>query len=80
MSDSGVSVSYFVAAFSSVFVGIFWVVFPGFFPLGIPKVQRHSNLVDLEKCCKVSIWSQRLVPIQKRTSPLKFDDLAGKLG
>ena len=32
------------------FQGIFWVVFPGFFPLGIPKVQRVLNLVDLEKC------------------------------
>ena len=28
---SDVSVPHFVAAFSSVFVGIFWVVFPGFF-------------------------------------------------
>ena len=28
------------------------MVFPGFFPLGIPKVQRVLNLVDLEKCFK----------------------------
>ena len=54
---SGVSVPHFVAAFSSVFVGIFWVVFPGFFPLGIPKVQRNANPVDLEKCCKMRLFS-----------------------
>ena len=24
------------------------MVFPGFFPLGIPKVQRNANLVDLK--------------------------------
>ena len=34
------------------FQGIFWVVFPGFFPLGTPKVQRIANFVDLEKCWK----------------------------
>ena len=50
LGDSGVSVPHFVAAFSSVFVGIFWAVIPGFFPFGIPKVQRITNLVDLEKC------------------------------
>ena len=35
-----------------IFSGIFRVVFPGFFPLGIPKVQRNANLVesDLENC------------------------------
>ena len=32
------------------FQGIFWVVFPGFFPLGIPKVRKNAHLVDLEKC------------------------------
>ena len=47
LGDSGVSVSYFVAAFSSVFVGIFRVVVSRFFPLGIPKVQRIANLVDV---------------------------------
>ena len=54
------------------FVGIFWVVFPGFFPLGIPKVQRIANLVDLEKCFPMSIWMQNLASIQKRTSLSKF--------
>ena len=29
------------------FLGGFFVVL---FPLGIPKVQRNANLVDLEKC------------------------------
>ena len=53
--NSGVSVPHFVAAFSSVFVGGFWVVFPGFFPLGIPKVQRKIYLIDLVKSCPTSI-------------------------
>ena len=35
-------------------------------------VQRCDNLVDLDKCCKMSIHFQRLVPIQPRTSPLQF--------
>ena len=30
-------------------------------------VQRHVNLVDLEKCSKTSIWMQKSVPIQPRT-------------
>ena len=25
--------------------------------LGIPKVQKNANLVDLEKCCKMRLWS-----------------------
>ena len=54
------------------------MVFPGFFPLGIPKVQRCDNLVDLEKSCKMSIYLQNLVSIQRRTSRLTFDDLAEK--
>ena len=41
-------------------------------------VRRIENLVDLEKCWKMSIWSQRSALIQRRTSPLKFDDLAEK--
>ena len=35
-------------------------------------VQRCGNLVDLEKCCKMSIWTQRSALIQPRTSPPKF--------
>ena len=41
-------------------------------------VRRCDNLVDLEKCWKMSIYLQRLVLIQRRTSRLKFDDLAEK--
>ena len=41
-------------------------------------MQRITNLVDLEKCCKMSIWSQKSALIQKRKSVLKFDDLAEK--
>ena len=43
-------------------------------------VQRCDNLVDLDKCCKMSIYLQRLVPIQPRTSPLKFDHLVESFG
>ena len=39
-----------VPSLSLFFVGIFYVVFPGFFPFGIPKLQRDATLVDLEKC------------------------------
>ena len=39
-------------------------------------VQRCDNLVDLEKRCKMSIWTQKSALIQLRTSLLKFDDLA----
>ena len=35
-------------------------------------VQKDVNLVDLEKCCKMSVYLQRSVPIQPRTSPKKF--------
>ena len=35
-------------------------------------VQRFANLVDLEKCCKMSIWLQKSALIQPRTSPPKF--------
>ena len=41
-------------------------------------VQRCDNLVDLEKCCKVTIYLQRFVPMQPRTSPLNFDHSAEK--
>ena len=41
-------------------------------------VQRCDNLVDLEKRCKMSIWTQKSALIQLRTSLLKFDDLAEK--
>ena len=41
-------------------------------------MQRIANLVDLEKCCKMSIWTQKLASIQKRTSPLKVAHLAEK--
>ena len=36
--------------------------------------------VDIEKCCKMSIYVQKSVSIQKRTSPDKFDNLAEKSG
>ena len=39
-------------------------------------MQRCDNLVDLEKRCKMSIWTQKSALIQPRTSLLKFDDLA----
>ena len=35
-------------------------------------VQRFANLVDLEKCCKMRIWTQKSASIQKRTSLPKF--------
>ena len=41
-------------------------------------MQRCENLVDLEKRCKMSIWTQKSALIQLRTSLLKFDDLAEK--
>ena len=41
-------------------------------------VQRRDHLVDLEKRCKMSIWTQKSALIQLRTSLLKFDDLAEK--
>ena len=41
-------------------------------------MQRIANLVDLEKRCKMSIWTQKSALIQLRTSPLKLDDLAEK--
>ena len=44
----------------------------------IESVQRIANLVVLEKCCKMRIWVQKSASMQKRTSPLKFGDLAEK--
>ena len=35
-------------------------------------VQKFVNLVDLEKCCKMSIWLQKSASIQPRTSLSKF--------
>ena len=43
-------------------------------------VQKCENLVDLEKCWKMRIWVQKSASMQKRTSPLKFGDLAEKSG
>ena len=37
------------------------------------KKKKNVEFVDLEKCCKMSIHLQNLVPIQRRTSRLKFD-------
>ena len=34
--------------------------------------RRVLNLVDREKCCKMSIWTQKSASIRKRTSPPKF--------
>ena len=44
--------------------------FPEIFESG--AVQRRAILVDLEKCCKMSIWTQKSASIQKRTSCPKF--------
>ena len=35
-------------------------------------VQRFANLVDLEKCCKMSIYLQKSASIQLKSSPDKF--------
>ena len=39
-------------------------------------VQRCGNLVDFEKRCKMTPWTQKSALIQLRTSLLKFDELA----
>ena len=36
-------------------------------------VQKCANLVDLEKCCKMTIWLRKSVLIQPRTSLRKSD-------
>ena len=41
-------------------------------------MQKHVNLVDLVKSFPTNIFLQHLASIQKRTSPVKFDDLAEK--
>ena len=43
-------------------------------------VQKCDNLVDIGKCCKMSIYLQNFMPIQPRTSLLKFGQLAAKSG
>ena len=35
-------------------------------------VQKCANLVDLEKCCKMTIWWPKSASIQPRTSRLKL--------
>ena len=35
-------------------------------------VRRNVHFVDLEKCCKMTPWSQKSASIQTRTSPPKF--------
>ena len=35
-------------------------------------VQKYANLVDLEKCRKMSIYLQKSASIQPRMSPLEF--------
>ena len=43
---------------------------------GIENLQKSDiyfdHLVDLEKCCKMSIWRKKSALIQPRTSPPKF--------
>ena len=41
-------------------------------------MQTHVNLVDLVKSFPTNIFFQNLASIQKRTSPLKFANLAEK--
>ena len=43
-------------------------------------MQKHVNLVDLVKSFPTNIYLQNLASIQKRTSPLKFAQLAKKSG
>ena len=43
-------------------------------------VQRCTTLVDLGKCCKMSIYLHNFMLIQPRTSLLKFGHLAVKSG
>ena len=43
-------------------------------------MQKHVNLVDLDKSFRTNIFLQNLVSIQKRTSPIKFAHLAEKSG
>ena len=41
-------------------------------------MQKHVNLVDLVKSFPTNIYLQNLASIQKRTSPIKFANLAEK--
>ena len=41
-------------------------------------MQKHVNLVDLVKSFPTNIFLQNLASIQKRTSPIKFSNLAEK--
>ena len=41
-------------------------------------MQKHVNLVDLVKSFPTNIYLQNLASIQKRTSPVKFANLAEK--
>ena len=41
-------------------------------------MQKHVNLVDLVKSFRTNIFLQNLASIQKRASPIKFDNLAEK--
>ena len=43
-------------------------------------MQKHVNLVDLVKSFPTNIFLQNLASIQKRTSPIKFAQLAEKSG
>ena len=43
-------------------------------------MQKHVNLVDLVKSFPANIFLQNLASIQKRTSPVKFANLAEKSG
>ena len=43
-------------------------------------MQKHVNLVDLVKSFPTNIYLHNLASIQKRTSPVKFADLAEKSG
>ena len=44
----------------------------------VRAVQKHVDLVDPVKSFPTNIYLQNLASIQKRTSPLKFDNLAEK--
>ena len=55
-----------------------WSNFCWDFELG--AVQRIANLVDLEKCCKMSIWTQKSASIQPRTDRRKWSSSAARPG
>ena len=41
-------------------------------------VRRNDNLVDLEKRCKMSIWTQKSASLQPRTRSLKISKHVAK--